>query len=907
MGMTMKKLIFVMMLWGCLFTTHANAQCIQNGVSGVPIVFSIPSGVSPSNLHIQFLNQTGSITGFYCEGTNGTVTNLAANTAYSMADITSPVSVGGGAPAGMPAVCISNFGSGRIYVNYGATGLQNLTVGYQPDPSATADANYLYRYQYVEPTIVGTQINVDMSYIDFVSIPISLTAENAPHATNNPQPTNATGLTMADDAATSATSYAGNVLPAPSALLPSANFARVISPYLQGAVYHDWTNYLKTTLQGQTITIKGCFAGVGTQPAAANYCITNNVDSEHCPLYQGQSYDYIAVVNSDGSVTMNAQSDSGNGQTAGVTPANQGQGLGNNSSVTISFDSLNATTGIYGNNAQYSYTYTLNGTPIDHTSVGIENDFFGRVVGDLLAGLSFGFPGSTVAYNGTPIGGLWSTQWWGGTLPDGTTIALANTPAGTGQVFDKAQPGEPLNYHTYAASFNALTTSYGFALQDRLNNNTMAFDTGTDNGSYLLVTINPDSASNPYSISGNVTLKAGGASLSGVTVALSGSATGSTTTGSNGSYSFGNLPNGSYTLTPSMSGYGFNPPSANVTITNQSITGVNFSAVPVYSISGTVKAGTVPLPGVSIALTGAATASTTTGSDGTYSFTGLSAGSYTLQPSMTGYTFKPTSIRATANKNLTGQNFAATTLPTCSISGKVTMKAGGGPLAGVTVALSGSATDSTTTGADGSYSFDNLSKGSYTLTPSMAGCSFNPLTANVAIQNQNVTRNFAATSLLSISGSVLTVGGAPLSGVTVNLSGASTSSTTTDADGSYSFTGLKNGSYTVKPSMTGCTFSPASTTIALNKNATDKNFTAKASISGTVEAGGSPVAGATVKLSGTAKGTATTAANGTYSFSGLLKGQYTLTASKRGYTFNSQPVTITDGNLTGVVISGKQN
>jgi inhibitor of cysteine peptidase len=275
---------------------------------------------------------------------------------------------------------------------------------------------------------------------------------------------------------------------------------------------------------------------------------------------------------------------------------------------------------------------------------------------------------------------------------------------------------------------------------------------------------------------------------------------------------------------------------------------------------------------------------------------------------MTGYTFTPANIRVTANKNLTGQNFAATALPRYSISGKVTLKAGGASLAGVTVALSGSATGSTTTGSDGSYSFGNLLTGSYTLTPSMAGWSFSPQNARVAIANRNVAgANFTATALLSISGSVLTVGGAPFSGVTVNLSGASNGSTITRADGSYSFTGLQSGSYTLKPSMTGCTFSPPSTTIILTKNATAQNFTATASISGTVEAGGSPVAGSTVTLSGTAKGTTTTAAKGTYSFSGLLKGQYTLTASKRGYTFNSQPVAITDGNLTGVVISGKQN
>ncbi len=61
-----------------------------------------------------------------------------------------------------------------------------------------------------------------------------------------------------------------------------------------------------------------------------------------------------------------------------------------------------------------------------------------------------------------------------------------------------------------------------------------------------------------YSISGSV-------GLSGVTVALSGSASGSTTSDSGGGYAFGNLrASGSYTLTPSRAGFSFSPVSTTV-------------------------------------------------------------------------------------------------------------------------------------------------------------------------------------------------------------------------------------------------------------------------------------------------------------------------------------------------------
>jgi hypothetical protein len=55
----------------------------------------------------------------------------------------------------------------------------------------------------------------------------------------------------------------------------------------------------------------------------------------------------------------------------------------------------------------------------------------------------------------------------------------------------------------------------------------------------------------------------------------------------------------------------------------------------------------------------------------------------------------------------------------------------------------------------------------------------------------------------------ITVGGSGLSGVTVNMSGGQSASTTTDESGNYSFAGLApGGSYTVTPARYGYSFSP---------------------------------------------------------------------------------------------------
>jgi subtilase family serine protease len=62
-----------------------------------------------------------------------------------------------------------------------------------------------------------------------------------------------------------------------------------------------------------------------------------------------------------------------------------------------------------------------------------------------------------------------------------------------------------------------------------------------------------------YTISGQVTVGSNG--LGGVTMSLSGSQSATAQTDAGGSYSFANLPTGSYTVTPSKISYTFNPPN----------------------------------------------------------------------------------------------------------------------------------------------------------------------------------------------------------------------------------------------------------------------------------------------------------------------------------------------------------
>jgi uncharacterized repeat protein (TIGR01451 family) len=83
------------------------------------------------------------------------------------------------------------------------------------------------------------------------------------------------------------------------------------------------------------------------------------------------------------------------------------------------------------------------------------------------------------------------------------------------------------------------------------------------------------------------------------------------------------------------------------------------NAVPKYAISGKVTNGGTGLSGVSVALTGTSSASTTTDASGNYSFSNLIGGNYTVTPSLNGYTFVQSSITVNnLSADQSNQNFA---------------------------------------------------------------------------------------------------------------------------------------------------------------------------------------------------------------------------------------------------------
>lgn len=148
-----------------------------------------------------------------------------------------------------------------------------------------------------------------------------------------------------------------------------------------------------------------------------------------------------------------------------------------------------------------------------------------------------------------------------------------------------------------------------------------------------------------------------------------------------------------------------------------------------------------------------------------------------------------------------------------TIAGAVTIDAVAA--VGVTVTLSSGPT--ATTDGTGAFQFNDVPYGSYTLTitgyASDATFTTTIKGATIATSGQGVTANFDGSYVRTsaIIGSV-SVSGTSILGVSVAIGGMSTAATATDANGQYSFSGLRAERYTVEmtnPSTASYDFGPA--------------------------------------------------------------------------------------------------
>ena len=356
-----------------------------------------------------------------------------------------------------------------------------------------------------------------------------------------------------------------------------------------------------------------------------------------------------------------------------------------------------------------------------------------------------------------------------------------------------------------------------------------------------------------YSISGNA----------GTTGATLSTGSASATSDASSNYTISGLAAGTYTVTPTKSGCTFSPTSSAVTISSSNVTGVNFTAsctVATFTISG--NAGTT---GATVT---AGSQSATSDASSNYVMSGFVAGTYTVTPSKSGCTFSPASSSVT----ITSANVTANFTATCGTGD--TQLTSGVPVSGQSVALGAwkyyyitvpaGATNLTfaTTAATGDvdiYTQVNAkpTTSAYICRPYTSSGNETCSATNPAAGTWWVGVNGYAAGSFTITGTVTVPvatysisGNAGTSGATVT---AGSQGATSDGSNNYTISGLANGTYTVTPAKSGCTFSPTSASVTITgANVTGQNFTATCSSSTLFSNGFESSTGwATAQVSGT--------------------------------------------------------
>ena len=416
---------------------------------------------------------------------------------------------------------------------------------------------------------------------------------------------------------------------------------------------------------------------------------------------------------------------------------------------------------------------------------------------------------------------------------------------------------------------------------------------------------------------------------------------------------------------------GNNSSSASITVKHRLSGKVYYDA----NDSSSFDNGEDPFKDITVELVGtdgSVVATTKTDTDGNYSFTGLDAGTYTVKVTKAGdiaeltQTEDPDGTKDNASGAITlnadnpvRENVNFGYIKKHAISGNVyldqnrdkTKNTGDIDLSGVTVKLldkDGNVVGTTTTDADGNYSFTGLNDGTYTVQVDKTG----PLadkeqtedpSGKTDSRSQAITFtrtdpdvtnvNFGYVEDYTVSGTVyydkdrsetLNNSEPGFDGITVNLLGEDgqvVATTTTKADGTYSFSKLPAGKYTVKVEPSDLlkkleqtedpdgTKDHTSGVVQVNHdNPSVKNvnfgYIANNSINGTIYRDGDRdgkkgdtegrYSGVTVQLldkDGKVIATATTDKDGKYSFEHLPDGTYSVKVVKDGV--------LTDTDQTG--------
>ena len=447
-------------------------------------------------------------------------------------------------------------------------------------------------YALLEWTINGNEYdNADLSYEDSVSFPTTLTVYNA-------------SGTQTDQATFQAGTTAQDIINKLQAALPTGP----VGPYPQNSDnnYPSSGNVgygpLVPTVSGNT----GANRCIGSSKTWISGPDTNNLRSMY--IYAPSLNSYLAYLKTNETSQFNNGISgwfidySGNGGYSGyltITGSDQNYGLrihdirvntapsaanswkadpnagatttgeitvlANNTSIQFPSDPTTNVTGPWTDGVIYSgaaLVGTLGGGPVvtgtgDFADGGTHNDIVATMLASISASIATGLLGSDMYNNKITATTPGSTMYWFNTM----TRAQS-----TQKLFDKAWPGGQKYYDPFWGTMAELTNMQGYLspFNDRWQNFSPDFALGENYTMTWELGI-PAAGAGNYFVSGYIT----GNVIDGITVSLSGDASKTTTTNSEGFFFFENLANGKYIVTPSTTGYSFSPSHASVTVSRQ--------------------------------------------------------------------------------------------------------------------------------------------------------------------------------------------------------------------------------------------------------------------------------------------------------------------------------------------------
>ena len=400
-----------------------------------------------------------------------------------------------------------------------------------------------------------------------------------------------------------------------------------------------------------------------------------------------------------------------------------------------------------------------------------------------------------------------------------------------------------------------------------------------------------------------------------------GAARPSVETGSSGFFTQTGFPDGLYTLAPVLSGYAFSPPSRTFTLAGADKRDANFTATRLtYTITGRVTVNGIGVP-ATLSFGNAMTVSA--GAGGYYTMAGLPNGEYPVGVSHPNSLFSPPARTVVINgASATLVDFAGA-LQTYCVSGYARWYSINTPIAGVSVAISGTTILNTLTDAQGLYQRCDVPYGEQRVTFSSGGITFLPESLDVTVIRDASNVDAAGyTDYFDVTGRVVDSSGNPMPNVTVNVLEWGYDDVT---DASGYFTDYGNFTdVTFVPKRDGYTFSPSKITVLAD--GTDQSglvFTATAVVSN------SPGSGSSYALSGYVRDTlgagvpgamiyyqsgpnniylGTSGLGGLYVIQGIASGaSLVLGASHPAYDFAfNYSISNISSDVTGLVYTGTQ-